>query len=439
MNNILLQIWIVFGAMVIMFVLTLSKWKFTVEISLIASAIVGALTGGVLFGTPQLSQIPYHLVNGSMVYLDIMLTFVTATFFMEVIRVSGGAEWIVRSIVQKFGKSPVLTLIMLMIIMLIPGALTGVGTTSLVMVGAPVASVLMELGVPKSKVTGMLFILASLGAVAPPVNLWAMIACAGAAIPYVGFELPLGLPVLLLGGFTLLVFGRGARPLNKDAKLIGNISNEGEGIEGWRVFTPFVVIILLMVVYRVWPFHMPVLGLPLQFAIAGVIALLLSKKRLNVLVLMRDSIERVLPLIGTIVAVGILQEIMATTGVRGLISFGFVIIPIVVLFLSLPVTMPIMGGLFAFGVAGIIGIPLMWHFQFYALDLPIALSGLTLLWALGTALPPTAIIGRFSIFVTNYEGTYMQFLKSMWVPWIAITVVGTIMVAFSTKLGFLFG
>ncbi|MCK4785477.1 MAG: hypothetical protein KAV87_17120, partial [Desulfobacteraceae bacterium] len=125
--------------------------------------------------------------------------------------------------------------------------------------------------------------------------------------------------------------------------------------------------------------------------------------------------------------------------VRGLMSFGFVIIPISVLFLSLPLTMPLMGGLLAFGVAGVVGIPLMWHFQFHALNLPIALSGLTLLWALGTALPPTAIIGRFSILVTKYEGTYVQFLKGMWIPWVAITAVGTLMVAFSTKLGFLFG
>jgi len=436
MDDVLIQIWIILGVMVIVFALV--KWRFTVEISLVASAIGGALAGA-LFGTPHLSKIPYHLVNGSLVYLDIILIFVMATFLMEVIRVSGGAEWVVRKIVQKFGGNRALTLIMLMFLMLIPGALSGVGTTSLVLVGAPVASVLGQLGISKSRVTGMLFILASLGAVAPPVNLWAMISCAGAAIPYVGFELPLGLPVLLLGGFTLFIFGKGTRTLDRDAAMMEDDSNQDKEITGWRVLTPFVVLILLMLAYRIWPFFIPVLGLPLQFAIAGVVAWVLSKKRLNPLVLMRDSIERVLPLIGTIIAVGMLQEIMAATGVRGLISFAFVIIPLSVLFLSLPLSMPLMGGLLAFGVAGVIGIPLMWHFQFNALNLQVALSGLTLLWALGTALPPTAIIGRFSVLVTKYEGTYVQFLKSMWLPWIAITVVGTVMVAFSTKLGFLFG
>lgn len=438
MDYMLMQIWIILGVMVVVF--ALAKWKLTVEISLVAAAIGGALTGA-LFATPPLSRIPYHLVNGALVYLDIVLIFIMATFLMEVVRVSGGAEWVVRNIVRKFGGNRALTLIMLMVVMLIPGALSGVGTTSLVIVGAPVASVLKKLGVPKLRVTGMLFILASLGAVAPPVNLWAMIACAGAAIPYVGFELPLVLPVLFLGGFTLLVFGRGTRALDTDATSMEMIPKEEEekGMTGWRVLAPFVVLILLMVAYRVWPFYMPVLGLPLQFAIAAVVGWLLSKKRLNMLVLMRDSIERVLPLIGTIIAVGILQEIMAATGVRGLISFSFVIIPMSVLLLSLPLTMPLMGGLLAFGVAGVVGIPLMWYFQFRALNLIVALSGLTLLWALGTALPPTAIIGRFSILVTKYEGTYVQFLKGMWIPWIAITVVGTLMVVFSTKLGFLFG
>lgn len=438
MNSILNHIWIILSVMIIVFALT--KWKFTVEISLVMSAIAGALTGA-FFKTPELAQIPYHLVNGTMVYMDIIMVFIMATFLMEVIRVSGGAEWLVSNVVRKFGQNRFLTLLILMFLMLIPGALSGVGTTALVIVGAPVASALRKLGVPNKNIAGILFILASLGAVAPPVNLWAIIACAGAAIPYVGFELPLASTSLILGIFTLLVLGRKSKDPSNNSLASDSIFDEKQehDIEGWRILAPFAILILLMIAYRTWPFFIPVLGLPLQFTISGIVAWIFSKNRVNPLVLMRDSIERVLPLIATIIAVGVLQEIMAATGVRGLISFGFVIMPISLLMISLPLTMPIMGGILTFGVAGVIGIPLMWYFQFNALNLIVSLSGLTLLWALGTALPPTAIIGRFSIIVTKYEGTYLQFLKSIWIPWIAITIVGTIMVAFSTKLGFLFG
>ena len=90
-----------------------------------------------------------------------------------------------------------------MIIVLIPGALTGAGSVSLLVVGAPIAMAFGYLGISKKRVAAILFIVAGLSAAAPPVNIWAMILCAGTAIPYVGFELPLGIPVLLLGTFTV--------------------------------------------------------------------------------------------------------------------------------------------------------------------------------------------------------------------------------------------
>lgn len=431
----IVQIWIVLAVMVAAF--ALAKWRLSVEMSLLAAAVAGGLTGAV-FATPPLGRVAYHLVNGSLAYLDVVMIFVAATFLMEVVSASGGANWVVASIVRKFGRSRALTMILLMFVMLIPGALSGVGTTALVIVGGPVAAVLGAFGIPKRRVAGMLFILASLGAVAPPVNLWAMIACAGAAIPYVGFELPLGLPVLLLGGFALLALGRGARSRGQD-ELLAEMPKVEPGTTWWRVLTPFAVLILMMVAYRTWPFHVPALGLPLQFAIAGVVAWLLAKKKPNALVLTRDAIERVLPLIATTIAVGMVQEVMSATGVRGLLSFGLLSMSMLTLSLLMPLTMPVAGGLLAFGVAAVFGVPLMWFFQFRAMNLTVALSGLTLLWALGTALPPTAIIGRFTVLVTQYDEPYTWFLRSMWLPWLAMTAVGTLMVVFSTKLGFLFG
>jgi hypothetical protein len=429
------QIWIVLVVMIAAF--AFAKRKLSVETSMLASAVAGALASAV-FATPPIGRVAYHLVNGSLAYLDVVMIFVAATFLMEVISVSGGANWVVVTIVRRFGGNRALTLLLLMLVMLIPGALTGVGTTALVMFGGPVAAVLAALGMSKRNVAGMLFVLASLGAVAPPVNLWAMIGCAGAAIPYVGFELSLGLPALVLGLFTLLVFGRGTQALEKD-KMLASLPEVVEGTTWWRVLTPFAVLILLMVAYRIWPFHMPTLGLPLQFAIAGGVAWVLAKKRPSLLSVSKDAIERVLPLIGTTIAVGMLQEIMSATGVRGLLSFGLLSLPTAVLLALLPVTMPVAGGLLAFGVAAVFGVPLMWLFQFHAMNLTVALSGLTLLWALGTALPPTAVIGRFTVLVTQYKEPYTRFLTGMWLPWLAMTAVGTLMVVFSTKLGFLFG
>jgi len=41
---------------------------------------------------------------------------------------------------------------------------------------------------------------------------------------------------------------------------------------------------------------------------------------------------------------------------------------------------------------------------------------MSIIWPLGDALPPTAIIGRLTVDVTGYEGPYSQFLKACAVP-----------------------
>ena len=148
-----------------------------------------------------------HLVEGSITYLDVMLVFFTATLFMTIVDESGGVVYVVRATLRAFGNKRVLVLLVLMVIVLIPGALTGAGSVSLLVVGAPVAMALSRLGIGPKRVAAILFIVAGLSAAAPPVNIWAMILCAGTAIPYVGFEFTLGIPVLILGTFTMLVLG----------------------------------------------------------------------------------------------------------------------------------------------------------------------------------------------------------------------------------------
>lgn len=427
------DIWIILAVMVIAFIL--AKIKLSVEISMMAAAIAGLLAGA-FFSTPPIDRMTYHIVNGTLTYLDIIQVFITATFLMEVISASGGSNWVVASIVNRFGRKPALTMTLLTLVLLIPGALSGVGTTALVMLGGPVAAVLGTFGLPKRRVAGILFIMASLGAVAPPVNLWAMISCAGASIPYVGFEIPLLVPVLILSFFTLIVLGRGAKaPTQEELKSV--TPTVEKGVTWWRVVTPFLVLIVMMVAYRLWPFEFPVLGMPLQFAISGAVACLLAKKKVNVIELTKNAIERVLPLIATTIAVGMLQEAMSSTGVRGLLSYGLLSLPMLVLFITLPITMPVAGGLLAFGVASVFGSPMLWLFQFQGMNLIIALSGLTLLWALGTAIPPTAVIGRFTVMVTGYKESYLKFLTGMWLPWLMITAIGTLMVVYSTKFTFL--
>lgn len=429
-----LQIEIILIVMVVAY--ALAKWKLSVEWSMLSAAIAGGIAG-TFINTPAIGQLARHLVEGSFTYLDVVLIFVTATIFMDIVRESGGVNYIVRSIIKNFYNKRVIALILLMLILLIPGALTGAGSVSLLVVGVPVALALGYLGIPKIKVTAILFILAGLSAAAPPVNIWAMVTCAGTAIPYVGFELPLAIPILILGTFTILFLGwKKEGSVNMEVAL-KEMPEVPAGMSGWRVLLPFLVFFGLIIASRAWPFSIPILGLPLEFAIAALIALLVSPKRINILVLSRETVKRLLPLIATMVIVGILQQIMTATGVRGLISFSVISIPLTLLFISLAVIIPISEGVLTYGAAAVLGIPLIWYFDSIGLHATVAIAGLSLLWPLGDGLPPTALIGRLSVMVSEYKGSYWKFLKNTWVPWSIITLVGILMVVFSARLAFL--
>ena len=408
--------------------------KLSVEIAMFAAAAAGGLAGAV-FGTPPLRELGRHLVEGSTTYLDVMLVFFTATFFMTIVNESGGVVYAVRATLRVFGRRRVPALLALMIIVLIPGALTGAGSVSLLVVGAPVALALGRLGLPPKRVAAILFIVAGLSAAAPPVNIWAMILCAGTAIPYVGFEFTLGIPVLILGTFTVLVLGLKKGP--EAAAGAPELPASPPGMTWWRVLVPFLVFFGLVAAYRIWPFATPIFGLALEFTLSALAAILVSPKRIAVLRLARETVTRLLPLLATTVVVGMLQQIMTATGVRGLVSFAVISTPLVLLFFLLPVIIPFSEGVLTYGAAAIIGIPLIWFLDSIGFHATVVIAGLTLLWPLGDGLPPTALIGRLSTMVSGYQGSYKDFLKATWLPWLVITAAAMAMIIFSSKLAFL--
>lgn len=414
-----------------------AKWrKLSVELSILASAVVGGIAGAFL-NTPPILELPRHLIEGCFPYLDVMLVFSTATIFMAVISESGGVNYVVRGTIRLFYNTRIVALLVLMIIVLIPGALTGAGSVSLLVVGTPVALALGYLGVPNKKVAAMLFILAGLSAAAPPVNIWAMILCAGTAIPYVGFEFTLGIPVLLLGTFTALFFGWKKEGTLDKSSALAAMPEVPKGMSWWRVLLPFLAFFGMVFAYRVWPFGTPIFGLPLEFAIAALVALAVSPKKIKILELSRNTMRRLLPLLATMIVVGMLQQIMTATGVRGLLSFAVISTPLLLLYILLAVIIPFSEGVLTYGAAAILGIPLIWFFDSLGLHATVAIAGLSLLWPLGDGLPPTALIGRLSVMVSDYKDTYWSFLRTTWLPWILITIAGILMVVYSAKLAFL--
>jgi CitMHS family citrate-Mg2+:H+ or citrate-Ca2+:H+ symporter len=128
---------------------------------------------------------------------------------------------------------------------------------------------------------------------------------------------------------------------------------------------------------------------------------------------------------------------MTATGVRGLLSYAVISIPLVYLMISLAVVIPVSEGILTYGAAAVLGIPLIWYLDSIGFHATVAIAGLTLLWPLGDGLPPTALIGRLSVMVSDYQGSYWSFLRATWLPWLVITITGILMVVYSAKLEFL--
>lgn len=92
-----------------------------------------------------------------------------------------------------------------------------------------------------------------------------------------------------------------------------------------------------------------------------------------------------------------------------------------------------------YGSAAVFGVPLVLLFNTMGLNPIVALAGMSVIWPLGDALPPTAIIGRLTVDVVGTKEKYSLFLKQCLVPAILISILGTLMVIFSKDLGFLTG
>jgi CitMHS family citrate-Mg2+:H+ or citrate-Ca2+:H+ symporter len=128
---------------------------------------------------------------------------------------------------------------------------------------------------------------------------------------------------------------------------------------------------------------------------------------------------------------------MTLTGVRGLIAISIVTLPLAAVLLTLAFVLPISEAVLMWGAAPVLGVPLVLLFNTIGLNPIVALAGMSVIWPLGDALPPTAIIGRLTSDTVGMSEPYRDLLKECVVPAILIMVAGTLMVYFSKQLAFL--
>ncbi len=431
---------------VIVAVFALSKYlKFTTELSMFAATLAALAAHAVLpKGVDPRSALPFsemirHLVEGSFTYFDVCLIFLTATYFMALYKEAGGVAFIVREIVRTFHSRRIVCLLLLVVVMMVPGAITGSGATTVLTVGSLVGAVLVSMGVPEDKRVALIFLLAAMSAACPPINLWAMMASAGANMPYVGFAIPLA--ILSISGALFSAFWLAGRGKSVDLdKALADLPEVPAGWNWGRASLPFVVLIALVLAGRILPYSFPILGLPLIFMISGLTVLFVSPVKPRLFPVACATVKNLLGLVGIMVVVGILIQVTALSGVRGLLSLAVVTLPLSVLFYTLWIILPVSEGVLQYAVAPLFGVPLIMLFNMKGLNPIISLAAWSVMWPLGDCLPPTAVVGRASVMELNYKGSYFGgFVKATLVPMAFILLLSTLFMVYSKELSNVIG
>lgn len=407
---------ITFIVMIAVFLLGCFAAKLPVSISMVLSAISGALVAG--------QGIPLrHLVEGMFAYVDTILVIATAMIFMKVIQESGALDAIASVIIERFHKVPALMLCMIMLIIMFPGMITGSSTASVLSAGSIMAPVLMMMGVPIVETASILAMGGILGMIAPPTNIPAMVIGAGIDIPYSGFGLPLSLLTFPLAALFVLMLGYKHVKKMNFLEVQAKLNTESRKKFGFKVYIPLILAIVLMTLTKLVPAFS--IGMPLVFLISAVVGCFTGYK-INLLKVSKDSVNSVLPVMGILMGVGMFIQVMTLTGVRGFIVTTCMSLPPWARYIAIATAIPAFGAVSSFGAASVLGVPFL--LTFLAQDEIIVASALSLIAGLGDMVPPTALAGIFAAQVVGME-KYAPVLKKCFVPCLIIIVWGLLFIA----------
>lgn len=410
--------------------ITLLLWaKLPTGICLMASAVVG-LVFSVIFSGTELSI--RYLTEGMFGYFDTILVITTAMVFMGAMEACGTLQYISTVLVKALGRFPSLLLIAMMLIIMFPAMVTGSSLASAISAGALVAPIMIKWGIPKQKTGAIIAVGSILGMVAPPVNVPAMVICDVADIPFTGFTVPLLLLSIPLAIVCVLLLGRQyVKPLKKqDVEKVVDVSILKTF--NWTVCIPLFVFILFIIAEIIFPKVIGSLGMSAMFVISTAVCFFVGKRypliktrsRMEsffgvpidnekpdcVVEIVRRGIEKSLPAMGLLMGVGIFMEVISLNGVRGWIVTLAISMPSFWRYVSMAISLPLFGGISAFGSASMLGGPFVMALDGIGYSIMVT-SGLSLLAAIGEFSPPTAMSANFAASIVG-EKRWTKITKS---------------------------
>ena len=403
---------LVLVVMVAVFVGSFFVLKVPVAIGLILAAVAGGLVAG--------EGLPLRpLVEGMFAFFDLILIIATAMIYMKVLEHSGVLDTIGRQVTETFYRWPAVLLMVLMLLVMFPGMITGACAPAIFTTGALAAPVMINLGIPRVQTAAIIAMGSLLGMIAPPVCIPAMIIAEGIDMPYVGFFWPLFLLTVPLGPVVAWAMGR--RHLRQNLDLHSLAASMPPSVfrpYGWKLYLPLAVLFLLMVAPKVAPRLVYDPGLPLMFVVSTVVGLF-TGKQVDLRRSVKAGMKEAIPIMGLLLGVGMFIEIMTLTGARGYFVVASLALPKVWLVVAAATALPAFGIISAFGGASVLGVPLA--LALLGKDQILTLSSLALIAGLGEVVPPTAIAALFSAQLLGLDN-HLPVVRRCLVP--ALCVLG---------------
>ena len=294
--------------------------------------------------------------------------------------------------------------------------------------------VLAQMNMPRHQAGAIIAMASVYGMIAPPVNIIVMIIGGGIDMPYIGFDLILLLITVPLAVLTTIYLGYGyARKANLEAAVASLRQRETGG--GWLLYMPLLVVAVLMIGPKAMPQVFPDPRLPLTFVIGSILGLFVGKK-FRVLDAARQAVSEILPVVGTLMGIGMLIQIMTLTGIRGAIAINSLSLPAYMLLLSIAVSLPLFGGISVFGASSILGVPFI--LTFLGQNLIVIASALSLIAAMGSFTPPVALTAVIAAQVVG-EPNYFKIVRPLILPSLVAIIIGLALIVYADPVAKLIG
>lgn len=403
--------------------------RLPVALALIIASIAGTLIAG--------EGIPLRqLVEGMFSFFDLIIIIATAMIYMKVLEYSGLLDTIGRQVTETFYRWPSLLLMVLMLLVIFPGMITGACATAIFTTGALVAPVMLNIGIPRVQTAAIIAMGSLLGMIAPPVCIPAMIIAEGIDMPYVGFFWPLFFLTVPAGMLTALTLGR--RYVSKKIDIVAlsaSMPPSVYGTYGWKLYLPLAALFVLMIAPKVAPQYIYDPGLPFMLVLSTVLGIFTGKK-VEFLKAVKAAMKDAIPIMGILLGVGMFIQVMTLTGARGYFVATSLSLPKVWLVLAAATAIPAFGVVSAFGGSSILGVP--FALALLGKDQILALSSLALIAGLGEIVPPTAIAALFSARLMGLE-SHFPVVKRCIVPALVTLAFGIAMLVWANWVGRLTG